>query len=148
MSRQIRYQGRLFVVGALIMSLLVMLVGWTPWFAVSFTLLVLGGVAHAGFSTMQSTVLLLASPPQLRGRIVGASGTVNGLGHLLGGSEIGAIASVFNNIGLAIGLNAGAGLLLILPLAFLTPLMRRPVSTLQEEADHGQKASHTRLNRL
>jgi len=81
---------------------------WAPsWFALSFTLLLLGGVAQAGFSTMQSTILLLASLPQMRGRIVGASGTVNGLGHLFGGWETGVIASAFN-IGLAISLNAGA----------------------------------------
>jgi hypothetical protein len=51
----------------------------------------------------------------------------------LGGSEIGAIASAFD-IGLAIGLNAAAGLLLILPVIFLTPLAWRPVATLSEEA--------------
>jgi MFS family permease len=131
--RDIRYHGRLFVAGALMVSLAVMLVGWSPWFALSFTLLLLGGIAQAGFSTMQSTVLLLASLPEMRGRIVGASGTVNGLGHLLGGSEIGAIASTFN-IGLAIGLNAAAGLLLILPVIFLTPLAWRPVATIPEAA--------------
>jgi predicted MFS family arabinose efflux permease len=133
MRREIRYHGRLFVAGALIMSLMVMLVGWTPWFAVSFALLVLAGVAQAGFSTMQSTVLLLASAPEMRGRTAGASGTVNGLGHLLGGSEIGAIASAFD-IGLAIGLNAAAGLLLILPVIFLTPLAWRPVATVPVDA--------------
>ncbi|MEK7814862.1 MAG: MFS transporter, partial [Chloroflexota bacterium] len=128
LRRDIRYHGRLFVAGALLVSLAVMLVGWSPWFALSFTLLLLGGIAQAGFSTMQSTVLLLASAPEMRGRTAGAVGTVNGLGHLLGGSEIGAIASAFD-IGLAIGLNAAAGLLLILPVIFLTPLAWRPVAT-------------------
>ena len=42
---------------------------------------------------MQSTILLLESQPEIRGRVMGAEGTVNGLGHLIGGSEIGAIAS-------------------------------------------------------
>ena len=42
---------------------------------------------------MQSTILLLESQPEIRGRVMGAQGTVNGLGHLIGGSEIGAIAS-------------------------------------------------------
>ena len=57
---------------------------------------------------------------------MGAQGTVNGLGHLIGGSEIGAIASAFG-IGPAIGINAGAGILLILLVMILTPLVRRPV---------------------
>ena len=42
---------------------------------------------------MQSTILLLESQPEIRGRVMGAQGTVNGLGHLIGGSEIGAIAT-------------------------------------------------------
>ena len=57
-----------------------------------------------------------------------ANFTVNGLGHLIGGSEIGAIASALG-IGLAIGINAGAGLFLILMVIVLTPLIRRPVGT-------------------
>ena len=138
--RDIHHHGRLFVAGALIVSLAVMVVGWSPWFAVSFTLLLLGGVAQAGFSTMQSTILLLASLPELRGRIVGASGTVNGLGHLFGGWETGAIASAFN-IGLAISLNAGTALLLVLPVIFLTPLLRSPVGSMSEEAAHAEGPS-------
>jgi MFS family permease len=137
---EIRYHGRLFVTGALIVSLAVMFVAWSPWFAVSFTLLLLGGIAQAGFSTMQSTILLLASLPEMRGRTVGALGTVNGLGHLVGGSEIGALASAFG-IGLAIGLNAGAGLLCILPVIMLTPLAWRPVVLRPEEAADRAAAS-------
>jgi predicted lipid-binding transport protein (Tim44 family) len=48
------------------------------------------------------------------------------LGHLIGGVEIGAIAQAFT-ISLAIGLNAGIGLLLILPAIIWTPLVWRPV---------------------
>jgi MFS family permease len=138
MRRDIRYHGRLFVAGALMVSLAVTLVAWSPWFALSFILLLLGGMAQAGFSTMQSTILLLASLPEIRGRTVGALGMVNGLGHLLGGSEIGAIANVFG-IGLAIGLNAGVGLLLILPVIILTPLLWRPVGSISEETIHAEE---------
>ena len=59
---------------------------------------------------------------------MGSQGLVNGLGHLIGGSEIGAVASAFG-ISIAIGLNAGVGLLLILPVILLTPLVWRPVET-------------------
>ena len=104
MTRNVRYHGRLFAGGALTVALLVMLVGWSPWFAVSFTLLLLGGLGQARFSTMQGTILLLASAPEMRGRTMGASGMVNSLGHLLGGPAIGAIASAFG-ISIAIGLS-------------------------------------------
>ena len=126
MKSHIRYHGRLFCTGALIVASAVASMAWSPWFAVSFALLLIGGFGQAGFSTMQSTILLLESRPEIRGRVMGAQGTVNGLGHLIGGSEIGAIASAFG-IGLAIGINAGAGILLILLVMVLTPLVRRPV---------------------
>ena len=126
MQSNIRQHGRLFAAGALTVALAVILVAWSPWFAVSFTLLVLGGLGQAGFSTMQSTILLLATPPEMRGRVMGEQGMVNGLGHLMGGSEIGAVAGAFG-ISIAIGLNAVAGLLLILLVIALTPLVRQPV---------------------
>lgn len=122
--RDIGQYGRVFAIGALLVAVMVTLVAWSPWFAVSFSLLLLGGLGQAGFSTMQSTILLLESAPEMRGRTMGAQGVVNGMGHLVGGTEIGAIASTFG-IGIAIGLNAGAGILLILLVMVLTPLVKR-----------------------
>ena len=45
-----------------------------------------------------------------------------------GGVEIGAIASAFT-ISIAIGINAGVGLLLMLPVLVLTPLVKRPIES-------------------
>ena len=124
--RNYTFHGRYFVIGALIVAVGVTAVAWSPWFLISFFLLYCSGVGQSGFSTMQSTILLLSSPAEMRGRIMGSSGLVNGLGHLIGGVEIGAIAQAFT-ISLAIGVNAGVGLLLMLPVILLTPLVRRPV---------------------
>lgn len=140
--KDIQYHGRLFVAGAVTVAVAVALVAWSPWFTLSFTLLLLGGVAQAGFSTMQGTILLLASQPEARGRTVGALGVVNGLGHLVGGWEIGALAGA-SGIGVAIGLNAGVGLLLILPVIALTPLAWRTVTAMPKQADHGAEALPT-----
>ncbi len=128
--RNYTFHGRYFVFGALIVGMGVAAVAWSPWFAVSFLLLFTAGVGQAGFSTMQSTILLLSSPAEMRGRIMGSQGLVNGLGHLVGGVEIGAIAQAFS-ISLAIGINAGVGLLLMLPVILLTPLIWRPVELYQ-----------------
>ena len=124
--RSYTFHGRYFVFGAMIVAVGVAAVAWSPWFLVSFLLLFGAGVGQAGFSTMQSTVLLLSSPAEMRGRIMGSQGLVNGLGHLVGGVEIGAIAQAFT-ISLALGINAGIGLLLMLPVVLLTPLVWRPV---------------------
>ncbi|MED5405587.1 MAG: MFS transporter, partial [Chloroflexota bacterium] len=122
--RNVGQYGRVFAIGALLVAVMVTLVAWSPWFTVSFSLLLLGGLGQAGFSTMQSTILLLESAPEMRGRTMGAQGVVNGMGHLVGGTEIGAIANAFG-IGIAIGLNAGAGILMILLVMVLTPLVKR-----------------------
>ena len=124
--RNYTFHGRYFVIGALIVAVGVAAVAWSPWFLISFLLLFIAGVGQSGFSTMQSTILLLSSPAEMRGRIMGSQGMVNGLGHLIGGVEIGVLAQAFS-ISLAIGINAGVGLLLMLPVVLLTPLVWRPV---------------------
>ena len=124
--RNYTFHGRYFAIGAMIVAVGVAAVAWSPWFLVSFLLLFTAGVGQSGFSTMQSTILLLSSPAEMRGRIMGSQGLVNGLGHLIGGVEIGAIAQAFT-ISIAIGINAGVGLLLMLPVMLLTPLVKRPV---------------------
>ena len=127
MTRNIRHHGRIFVAGTLMLTVGVMLIAWSPWFAISFILLLLGGVGEAGFATMQGTILLLESAPEMRGRTMGAMGMVIGLGTLLGAPEIGAIASAFG-MALAIGVNAGTGILLTLLVTVLTPLVRQPAT--------------------
>ena len=131
--RRYTFHGRYFVFGALIVGVGVVSVAWSPWFLFSFGLLFGAGIGQAGFSTMQSTILLLSSPAEMRGRIMGSQGLVNGLGHLVGGVEIGAIANAFG-ISLAIGINAGVGLLLMLPVIALTPLVWKPVVAYQNRA--------------
>ena len=139
--RDYTFHGRYFVIGAMIVAVGVAAVAWSPWFLISFLLLFSAGVGQSGFSTMQSTILLLSSPAEMRGRIMGSQGLVNGLGHLIGGVEIGAIARAFS-ISLAIGINAGVGLLLMLPVVLLTPLVWRPVEAYYNTA--GVAAAATR----
>ena len=122
--RNIGQYGRVFAIGALLVAVMVTLVAWSPWFTVSFSLLLLGGLGQAGFSTMQSTILLLESAPEMRGRTMGAQGVVNGMGHLVGGFEVGTIANSFG-IGITIGLNSGVVIFLILMVMALTPLVKR-----------------------
>ena len=139
-TRSIRHHGRLFVAGALIMAILVLGVAWSQWFSVSFALLLLAGIAQSGFSTMQSTILLLSSPAGMRGRIVGVNSLTNGTAQVVGPLEIGWIADAVN-IAFAIALNAWVAMLLILPAVILTPLVWRPLRTISEETANWEEAS-------
>ena len=132
------YHGRYFLFGALIVAIGVVIIAWSPWFVVSFLVLLTAGMGQSGFSVMQSSILLLCSPPDMRGRIMGSQGLVNGVGHVIGGVEVGAIAQAFG-ISIAIGINAGVGILLMLPVIILSPLVWRPVELYRrpEEPDTG-----------
>ena len=136
--RNVRHHGRLFVAGTVMITVAVMLVAWSCWFGISFTLLLLGGVGVAVFATMQSTILLLVSAPEMRGRTIGAMWMAIGVGTLLGAPEIGAIASAFG-MALAIGVNAGAGIFLILLLTVLTPIARQSVGTKSQEGPRSER---------
>ena len=141
-KRNFSFHGRYYVFGAAIVAVGVVIVAWSPWFLVSFLVLFTAGMGQAGFSTMQSTILMLSTAPDMRGRIMGSQGLVNGLGHLVGGFEIAAIAQAFT-ISLAIGLNAGVGLLLIAPVMLLTPLIKRPVEPHRAESEPARPVSAT-----
>lgn len=127
----IRHHGRLFVGGSLVMAFLVLAVALSPFFALSFVLLLLAGVAHAGFSTMQSTMLLLASPAEIRGRIVGVNSLTNGAAQMVGPLEIRAIGNAVS-ITFAIGLNAALAMVMIVPLAIVTPMLKRTAEPVPE----------------
>ena len=131
LKANIRHHGRLFVGGSLVMAFMVLAVALSPFFAVSFVLLLLAGVAHAGFSTMQSTMLLLASPAEIRGRIVGVNSLTNGAAQMVGPLEIGAIGNAVS-ITFAIGLNAALAMVMIVPLAIVTPMLKRTVEPVPE----------------
>jgi hypothetical protein len=53
--------------------------------------LVLTGIGGAGFSTMQATLVYLAAPPEMRGRVLGILSVCIGLG-LVGFIQLGLLA--------------------------------------------------------
>jgi MFS family permease len=116
--------GRIFALGALLE--LVSLLGFaaSPWFALSCLLLFGVGLGNAGFSTMQSTIILLSAEPGMRGRAVGVLGLCIG-STPLGLLELGALVAAVG-APTAIGINAAIGLALWLPVVAFTPLLSSP----------------------
>ena len=131
-SRDLRYHGRVFVLGSLGVLAMGMIFVWSPWYALTFGLLTLGGIAQSGFSTMQSAVTMLATPHDMRGRMMGLLSVCIGAGTPLGALEMGAVAAAVS-IQWAIALNAFAGLLLLLPAIALTPLPWKPLNQVESD---------------
>lgn len=120
-TQRLQYHGRLFVGGSILVLLIGMLFVWSPWYALTFALLALGGCGQAGFSTMQSTITMLATPPAMRGRMMGLLSVCIGASTPLGTLEIGIVATTYT-IQYAIAINALVGLVLLIPAVVLTPL--------------------------
>ncbi|MBI3329440.1 MAG: MFS transporter [Nitrospinae bacterium] len=123
----IRHHGRIFILGAMLELVSLVVFALSPRFDLSFALLVLVGVGNSGFSTMQTTIILLSAAPGMRGRALGVMGLCIGATPL-GLLEMGALAT-FLHVQAAIGLNAVAALLLMLPIIRLTPLLSGPIAS-------------------
>lgn len=119
--RNVRQHGRIFLCGALLELVSLAAFSLSPRFELSFGLLLLVGLGNAGFSTMQSTLILLSAEPGMRGRALGVMGLCIGATPL-GLLEMGAVAALVNAQA-AIGFNALAAFVLMLPVILFTPLL-------------------------
>ena len=124
--KDLSYHGRVFVIGSVGVLLIGMVFVWPTWYVVTFLLLTLAGVAQSGFATMQSAVTMLATPHDMRGRMMGLLSVCIGAGTPLGAFEMGLVASAVS-IQWAIALNAFAGLILLVPAIIFTPLAWKPL---------------------
>ena len=141
--KDLTHHGRVFVIGSVGVLLIGMVFVWPTWYVVTFVLLILGGVAQSGFSTMQSAVTMLATPHDMRGRMMGLLSVCIGAGTPLGAFEMGLLASAVS-IQWAIALNAFVGLILLLPAIIFTPLLWKPL--LQVESHDDLNVTNAGLN--
>ena len=126
-TRTIRFHGRYFAFGSIIVLLASAAYVWSPWYAVVFVLLLVSGLGQAGFSTMQSSIMMLVSPPEMRGQMMGLLSFCIGVANLLGAVEIFFVVSALA-LQETISLHALAALALIFPAMVFTPLVRRPLA--------------------
>ena len=133
LGTRIKIQGNIFLAGCLGVTLFLLGFALSPWLFLSFFLLIGMGICQAGFSTMQSGILLMTSPPRFHSRIFGAQGMAIGTGQM-GNMEIGALAAAFG-ISLALVGNALVGMGLIVLIAVFMPAMRRPIVRKEDPAD-------------
>ena len=129
-TRAIRFHGRYFAFGSIIVLLASAAYVWSEWYALAFVLLFVSGLGQAGFSTMQSSIMMLVAPPQMRGQMMGLLSFCIGVANLLGALELSFVVSALA-LQQTISLHALAALVLLFPAIFFTPLVRRPLAQLE-----------------
>ena len=125
-TRALRYHGRYFAFGSIVVLLASAAYVWSSWYALAFVLLLVSGLGQAGFSTMQSSIMMLVAPPAMRGQMMGLLSFCIGVANLLGALEIFFVVSILT-LQQTISLHALAALALLLPAIAFTPLIRRPL---------------------
>lgn len=126
MVPNLRYHGRVFCVGMAIQLASLIVFSLSPWYPVSFVLLLCSGLGAAGFSTMQSTIIMLSSPPDIRGAALGVLGQCIGVAAV-GGVIVGLVADELSARA-AVGISTGLGLALLIPVMMFTPLVKSPIT--------------------
>ena len=126
----IRYHGRFFVFGLAILLVALIAFALSPWYPLAFLMLLTVGLGGSGFATMQPSIMLMSAPPERRGMTMGVMGVFIGVTPL-GILVLGAMTTVVD-MHQAIAIGAVVGLLMIVPIIFLTPLVWRPIMTPDE----------------
>lgn len=118
-----RHKGKLFIVGTAFFGLFFGLFAIAPSFPLALLFLVIGGVASAAFGIMQSTLMLIQAPEEVRGRAMGVQ--MLAIGVLPVATLVqGAIADQVGVVAMAVA--AGAMLVLVMLAIFiLNPTLRR-----------------------
>ncbi len=128
----VRYHGRIFCLGLGLQLLSLLFFAISPWYPLSFLMLLLAGLGAAGYSTMQSTIILISAEPEMRGTALGMLGQCIGVAAV-GGLAVGIVANFFSAQA-AVAMSVSLGLVLLLPAGFFSPLVRRPISPPDEAA--------------
>ncbi len=129
----VRYHGRIFCLGLTLQLLSLLFFALSPWYPLSFLMLLLAGLGAAGYSTMQSTIILISADPEMRGTALGMLGQCIGVAAV-GGLAVGVVANFFGAQA-AVAMSVSLGLVLLIPAVLFSPLIRRPIAPPDEPAE-------------
>jgi MFS family permease len=125
----LRYHGRVYLGGALLTCVVLLLFSFSKWYALSLPLLLLLGFGHAGFSTMQSTIVMLLADQNMRGKALGVITIAIGTSPL-GAFAIGIMAEQVS-APFAIGTSATAGIVSVVLIGLASSDLWGPIQTRQ-----------------
>jgi MFS family permease len=123
---------QVFVAGSMLAGLLVVIQSFSPAYVTSLPIQFTIGIAESGFSTMQSTIVLLAAHERARGRVLGI------LSVCIGTNPVGSlgVAALTTYIGAPMAFGSTAALALFLMAPFALRLLAegtRPLRVGREE---------------
>jgi len=93
------------------------------WFVLSLTLVFIGGLGLAAFSTTQGALILMATPPEMRSRMLGLVAVGIGIGPI-GILNIGLMATLFGP-SRAVMIVSIEGIVALAFAAVVWPMLRR-----------------------
>ena len=117
-----KYHGRIYLYGSLLSLGALFLFSNSNLYFVSLSLLLFLGIGTSGFGTMQSTIVLLVSKPELRGRALGVVTIAIGAGPI-GSLIIGAVSEWIGSTN-ALMINSILGFVLVAASGILMPSIR------------------------
>ena len=118
-----RHKARLLVASVLLLSVVLTLFAWSPWYWVSWAILFVVGATSVGFFTPLSNILIqLNVPSELRGRVLSILQIATAV-HYLGALPI-AMAADIISWPVAITGGAAGSLIVALSLGVWSPVLR------------------------
>ena len=125
---KIKRHGRIFWLGSFGLAMSLLAFSLSPWYILSFATLLCLGLFQIGFSTMQSSIILMASPSELHSRISGAQQLAVGTGAL-GAVELGSMAKLLNSVTAALSVNALSVALLLIAIWIFMPGLKQDLGS-------------------
>lgn len=127
--------GRALLLAVIGFGLATVVFGLSPWFWLSFLMLILLGALDNVSVVIRSTLLLVRTPDEMRGRVGAVSSLFVGTSNQLGGFESGLTAQLLGPVP-AVAIGGLGTVLVVLLIAWRWPEMRR-LGTLRESvAEH------------
>jgi MFS family permease len=114
---------RIYLYGSFVFLSAVLLFALSQWYPVSVAILFAGGFGMAAFGSMQSTLMLVSTAPEMRGRVMGVLVVCIGAGPV-GALHVGLLASLFG-APTALIVTAVEGLIALALAALVWPELRR-----------------------
>ena len=117
--------GRIYFYGSFLYLIPALMFSLSNWFVLSLPLVFIGGLGLAAFSTTQGALILMATPPEMRSRMLGLVAVGIGIGPI-GILNIGLMATLFGpSRAVMIVSIEGEGIVALAFAAVVWPMLRR-----------------------